>query len=130
MAVTEAQLFINSISVGGSSKGVPVGYAWDNQADYVEIPAPGKTGASAQGLIRRRLICEIEWLDGQATAIGTVGTIIISISQKDTGVTTHTMTSMKAGTYGSSGASVPFRYRQQFVNESDIDSDPLTIVEN
>jgi len=129
MPVTEAQLIIASITHGGTPYGTSVGFAWDNQADYVEIPDEGKTGPSAQGLIRRRLIAENEFLEGQVIAIDTKGSLVITINAKDGGLTTETMTNMLASTYSNSSGGVPFRKRQQHIHEGDMDADPLTISE-
>lgn len=129
MAVTEAGLYINSVTHDGTPFGTPVGYAWDNQVDYVEIPAAGKEGPSAQGSVRKRLVAEIEYLEGQPADIESVGTLIIKVHLKDGGERTVTMTSMKAGTYSDSSGTTPTRFRQQFVHEGDMDTDPVTIAE-
>jgi hypothetical protein len=129
MAVTEAGLYINSVTHDGNSLGTPVGYAWDEQIDYVEIPAAGKEGPSAQGSVRKRLVAEVEYLEGARLAVEAVGTLIIKVHLKDGGERTVTITNMKTGTLSDSSGTTPTRFRQQFVHEGDMDTSPVAIAE-
>lgn len=126
MAVADAGIIIVSATHNGNTINEPVGYAWDHQVDYVEIPAAGSVGADAQGRIRERLIAEVEYIDAGHMVIETKGSLVLVDKQKDATNETTTITNMVAGGMSKSTGAIPHRHRQQFVNESSMATDPVT----
>lgn len=127
MALENAELTIVAAQHGAAAFGTPVGFAFEHRVEHAELSEPGEEGPSALGPMNKRLVAEVEWLDGAPVPPGTVADLAVTVRRKDGAHATFTLASMKAGTYAKRTGSAPFRWRQRFEHRGAIASDPLAI---
>lgn len=132
MSVQHAGLLLVSVT-GPATFDQPVGFAFMEEVDNIEIPGAGEVGPTGQGIMRKRVIVEVEWIgntaplasyDGSSTG-GTA--IVASYKCKDPANTrTITVADVRPFGRGFSTGSVPFRYKQTFMYQGAYGSDPVS----
>lgn len=128
MSVANSNILLKSVTFG-SSIDEPVGFAVMEEVDDVEIPAAGQTGSTAVGIVRKRIVIEVEWI-GSTTPFAsydgtnpTAANIVATFQTKD-GSSTRTVTipTCVPLSNGVSTATIPFRYRQTFKQQASASS--------
>lgn len=133
MSVSHAPLLLVSVSYNSAAFDEPVGFAFMEEVDSIEIPSAGKVGPTGQGILRKRVIAEVEWIGNTAPVASYDGSstggnsVVATFSCKDPANTrTVTLSSMRPFGRGMSTGSVPFRYKQTFMYQGSYDSDPVS----
>lgn len=125
MSVANSNILLKSVTFNGVAIDEPVGFAYTLEIDDVEIPAAGQTGTTAVGIVRARVVAEVEWignsspLDAYNGTSPTPASLVATFQTKD-GSSTRTVTIATCVplSHGVSTATIPFRYRQTFKQQA------------
>lgn len=127
MGASAAESLLVSATHNGHAIDTPVGFSWERAADVCEVRGPGKTGPSSIGVVAGALVAIVDFVGKGFMAVGDKGSLVI-VKKTNAGATvTDTLSGMIALAFADqmNRDAPPGVYRQRFVHEGDMDTEPI-----